>query len=371
VSNRALNAVIDGLPPSSIKPVLVILANRAGKESGGCFIGMDTLAYETGFSIRFVRNAIRALEAAGWLRTVRGGGFERANFYVIAVDRLEPLAAAHREQQRRRRDGGAGEENPAPRAEYREAEPGTDREDTRHEAHTYSAPEATYSARGAHTRHVVPPNLLEPRRTSEEELLSALTRGEEGDHSEQGTGRLATSQRSEHAEGFEAFWSAYPRRVARAAAAKAWNKAVTQADPDAIISGATRYAAAREGQDPKYTAHPATWLNGARWLDQPDPPSPETHSERRARLHKQQNDSLAWVAAAFAAGAPIELDAHTGLTIDGTASPADPPAPTLEPPRPAEPPEASRTAPSEPARHPATARPSRPARPNEHPEPFA
>lgn len=68
---------------------------------------------------------------------------------------------------------------------------------------------------------------------------------------------------------FAAFWGAYPRKVGKGQARKAWLKAVKTATPAAIIAGARRYAEQRQGQDPQYTAHPATWLNGERWADQP------------------------------------------------------------------------------------------------------
>ena len=34
------------------------------------------------------------------------------------------------------------------------------------------------------------------------------------------------------------------------------------------LAGAQRYAAERKDQDPKYTKHPATWLNGGCWEDE-------------------------------------------------------------------------------------------------------
>lgn len=68
---------------------------------------------------------------------------------------------------------------------------------------------------------------------------------------------------------FDRFWSAYPKRVAKEAARKAFARAVeTGTDPEAVIAGAKRYAGDRAGQDPKYTAHPATFINGRRWEDE-------------------------------------------------------------------------------------------------------
>lgn len=70
---------------------------------------------------------------------------------------------------------------------------------------------------------------------------------------------------------FAEFWSAYPRKIAKLAAVEAWGKAIASgATPADITAGARHYAAAREGQESRYTAHPATWLNQMRWTDQPD-----------------------------------------------------------------------------------------------------
>jgi hypothetical protein len=75
--------------------------------------------------------------------------------------------------------------------------------------------------------------------------------------------------------GWVRFWAVYPRRVSKGDARKAWAKAVTggqgrePADPEIIIKGAHAYAAARTGQPPRYTCHPATWLNRERWNDDP------------------------------------------------------------------------------------------------------
>lgn len=73
--------------------------------------------------------------------------------------------------------------------------------------------------------------------------------------------------------GFNEFYQAYPRRVGRRHAAKAYRSALTRASPDTILTGACRYAAATIGKDREMVAHPATWLNGDRWLDEISPPA--------------------------------------------------------------------------------------------------
>jgi len=71
-------------------------------------------------------------------------------------------------------------------------------------------------------------------------------------------------------DGFEDFWNATPRKIAKASAQKAYAKALRQTDAATLLTAIKRYAETRQGQDPQYTAHPATWLNAGRWADAPE-----------------------------------------------------------------------------------------------------
>lgn len=79
---------------------------------------------------------------------------------------------------------------------------------------------------------------------------------------------------------FEAeFWPAYPRKVGKGQALKAYRAARKQSDCQTITAGARRYAAERAGQDQQFTRHAATWLNGQGWLDEPaSKPSPRSQA---------------------------------------------------------------------------------------------
>lgn len=67
---------------------------------------------------------------------------------------------------------------------------------------------------------------------------------------------------------FDAWYEAYPRKVARPAAFKAYLKARKKADAATLLAGIEAY----RKRKPDYAdwAYPATWLNSERWLDQPD-----------------------------------------------------------------------------------------------------
>lgn len=83
---------------------------------------------------------------------------------------------------------------------------------------------------------------------------------------------------------FSAFWDAYPRKVGKGAARKAWLKAVKRAgSARVVIDGAERFArevAAQQKVDRdqnrgrntmEFVPYPATWLNGERWSDAVEP----------------------------------------------------------------------------------------------------
>lgn len=66
-------------------------------------------------------------------------------------------------------------------------------------------------------------------------------------------------------DGFEEFWKAYPRKVSKGAARKAWRSAMRKVDPATVI----RCVLSATWKHNEYDPHPATWLNGERWLDTP------------------------------------------------------------------------------------------------------
>src|SRR5262249_31224062 len=70
---------------------------------------------------------------------------------------------------------------------------------------------------------------------------------------------------------FATFWAAYPRKVSKQAALKAWMKLTPDADLvkkifDALEVHKRQERWAEEGG--RYIPHPATWLNERRWEDE-------------------------------------------------------------------------------------------------------
>ncbi len=70
---------------------------------------------------------------------------------------------------------------------------------------------------------------------------------------------------------FDVWYEIFPLHKGRGAAEKAWLTARTIATVEQLIAGAQRYRAECAGRELRYVAHPATWLNQKRWLDEPTP----------------------------------------------------------------------------------------------------
>lgn len=71
---------------------------------------------------------------------------------------------------------------------------------------------------------------------------------------------------------FVRFWEAYPNKVAKIRAEQAWAKLKPTKDlVEQIMAGLARARASEQWtrDDGKYIPHPASWLNGRRWTDQP------------------------------------------------------------------------------------------------------
>jgi len=88
---------------------------------------------------------------------------------------------------------------------------------------------------------------------------------------------------------FEAFWQAVPVKVGRATAERSYAKAVEKTDPALILSAMKSYAASRLGQDPKFTAHPATWLNAGRWADDAPAPAAKRDPQDGDRMQRKSD----------------------------------------------------------------------------------
>jgi uncharacterized protein YdaU (DUF1376 family) len=114
-------------------------------------------------------------------------------------------------------------------------------------------------------------NGLEVTRASDSESNSESTLQGLGGAGGPGV-RTRRPKRAGSADGFDDFWMAYPRKTAKADARKAWAKLAPAAELRAVMLAALevqKHSADWRKEGGKYVPHPATWLNGERWEDEP------------------------------------------------------------------------------------------------------
>lgn len=90
---------------------------------------------------------------------------------------------------------------------------------------------------------------------------------------------------------FNTFWALYPRKVGKRAALKAFKSALKKTDFETLMAGVRRHAAAMNGKETQFIAHPGTWLNGERWADEePGGPSetPPLSDAESAQIEAQR-----------------------------------------------------------------------------------
>lgn len=98
-------------------------------------------------------------------------------------------------------------------------------------------------------------------------------------------------------DGFEEFWRAYPRRVGKLMARKAYDRARLSITHAVLLEAVAQQKTwAQWTRDAgQYIPHPATWLNQGRWDDEP-PEQLKTVLRPEQRLGKQSTRLLAAIA---------------------------------------------------------------------------
>lgn len=102
---------------------------------------------------------------------------------------------------------------------------------------------------------------------------------------------IENKKKSYDADGFAAFWAAYPKKAGKADALKAWNKLA----PDVVLQEQMGKALEVQKQSQQwrkdggqYIPMPATWLNGRRWEDEaPQAQSQESQFDRMMAWAKE------------------------------------------------------------------------------------
>lgn len=239
MSVRVMDWVFRAAPTSSAFEQLVLLAiaDHCADDGAGAYPSLDTLARKTRMSVSSVRRAVQAMVSRGLLDVSKRDGF--AHQFTIIVP-----------------------ENP-------------------------SQTERGSSPRGVPVCNPTPTSLQPLPLSVCEGTPLRLTPDPLDNHQinrQKNRTHTAPAARARDAA-FAAFWQRYPRKVAKGAALKAWQKlSPDQATASAILAAVDWQ---RDRVDwlrdrGRYIPHPASWLHARRWDDE------QTEADRRAADLRRQ-----------------------------------------------------------------------------------
>ena len=201
-----------------------------------------TLQKKVGASNRGVQKLLKTLQAQGHLTIIPGGGRRVSNRYRMAFGNQAP--------------GSSGATtNAEPRFTFSPDEPRTD---------------ACKTPNGDPQKHRTP-----VRTEHIEEHIEGETPYPDPIPSDPQDGQKSLRP-GDTTDAFDQFWRDYPRHIGRAAARRAFDRAVQSgAAPTEILAGARRYRLERASvvdaaERIRFTAYPTTWINREGWLDEPE-----------------------------------------------------------------------------------------------------
>lgn len=278
-----------GKPDTTARHVLQVLAEHAWPDGTSSHPSVMRIQYRTGYDRSTVQRALRRLELGKLIE--KDGTTEGRTRYKLAMHLRRPEADwedLEREENEFRAAAAARKR----RSREKSVTHSTPVTVTHAESVTVThakavTPDVTHSTPSRHALNAWPsrtersPNHQQPSVNQLHKDSSSAPAahddqldGDLFDHLAAKSAALHKQRGGEDLSAFASFWEIYPKKKNRAEALDAWKKAVaTGVDPARIATAAAAYRREREGEDPKYTKYPATWLNKGCYDDEPDEPA--------------------------------------------------------------------------------------------------
>jgi len=262
----------DGLPPVAYRAAIV-LRRYFNAKSGTAWPSQQTLMVAMGMSRGGVQKALGKLVAHGHLAVEVNKGRGATNHYRPIVRKENAHGREHYE-----------EEN----AYEREHFEGFNAHEREHltEENAYGRRQGvpTGEAENAHVRRQGVPTGVGTEHIERTHLRNPVIEHEERSPSarydiepaafddDRDDAAIDAADTFDALDPFDEFWRSYPRKVAKGAARKAFAAALKKTDAATLIAGAARYGGATAQTEPRFIKHPASWLNGECWNDEPERP---------------------------------------------------------------------------------------------------
>lgn len=292
--------------PAMDKIVLLRLADFADRFGGNIYPAVGRVCRECGVSDRHVQRTIAKYVSTGLLVLVRaGGGRNRPSQYrmdlrilstvqqvVLPIDETPTPAPENPDTVSPYKP-----ENPDTVSPFPERNPDSQSQnpDTQSENPDTVSPDPSVTVNNRHS--VIPPTPTIDQTT----LFGHDTGRADASASGHDTGEPSID------ELFEEWWVMVPRKASKGAARRAFAAALKRTDICTLKAGIMRYGAECTDRDPRYIKHPATWLNGQCWLDDPTPipANGGPHGERPHYGSRDRDAGYSAHEALFAGGAAV------------------------------------------------------------------
>ena len=244
------------IPHAAFKLAWLIAYRYMNRESGTARPAQETLARDLNVSVRTVQRLLDILERHG-LVIVPGDGRGHASSYCLDPERATRASSFHTE-------------NTTPVSPFTEPK-------------RVTSDDRKGDSRDKKGCHRCRPNLNkknqeeEPRGSKRASHARARPPDSASRKADKRTSDEGSKNRAAIAAGFARFMRAYPRKINEDDARAAFGKAIDAgADIETVVARAAVYAVERaaaiqNGDNPKWTPYPATWLKKRKWND-PLPP---------------------------------------------------------------------------------------------------
>lgn len=265
MSNQAVQWAF-GQRAGAAKITLLALASFADAEGCNCYPSIETLAGITEGGVRSVKRHLRMLEKRGLVTRRRRGptsAMYTLNMHAVNGTAYEPSTGSGETTMER----GANLALQAPEIGANLA-PHAQNEGPKWpvmdpERGAKMAPQAIVSENeGPFCPNEVPkwhriPSEIQEQKGKEDSPPSPASRARR------------VCDRPGEPSGFAQWWSEYPRKIGRDAAARAYASALKRGATEADLLEGLRRTEWRD--EVRYQPHATTWLNGGRWKDEPEP----------------------------------------------------------------------------------------------------
>jgi len=244
--------------PATPKLVFLALCDSADDTTRQCYPSLQTIMTKAGVSKANLSYVLRAFESIGALsrdNRQRKNGGDTSTLYTI--NHFDIDAESFKKEYQRAKGYN------------KRSDVKSEHANTRKEPHTNTETPQSEHGGSSLSEHPKHPKVNTPQTPQSEHGGCSLS--EHATYNEPSNISLNRHSKEvavEVVDDFDTFWSAYPNKVGKANAKKAWSK--KKPDIDTVLRAINMQQLTHQWSknNGRFIPHPTTWLNGERWNDE-------------------------------------------------------------------------------------------------------